>query len=293
MPLISELKRDDLIQVWYASASGKIGNLKEWFDVLMVQGPQFAYFPEPRKSFLVVHDTFISEAEELFTDCGIQVVSSRQFLRGVMGDDDDEEVFIEEKVEEWISELKVLVMIGEQQPQVAYSALVKSLQSKWNFVQRVVHGGRSSYHKLEELLAGVELPSLFGTEVTTEERDLFALPARSGGLGVYNPERRGEGSFVNSRNGCQLIIGAIKGLVNYEVQSHLSMIADVKSEYRKSNDLNHIDEFKSVITNFDRNRKGGLIVQRQYVMLLGIWGHWFGIKSDESLSLKRRLVHKH
>ena len=112
LPLVSELKRDDVTQVWYAddaSASGQIESLKKWFDVLMARGPQFGYFPEPKKSFLVVHDTFINHAEQVFIDCGIQVVSSRRFLGGIIGDSDDEMRYIDGKVDEWINELKVLV----------------------------------------------------------------------------------------------------------------------------------------------------------------------------------------
>ena len=42
----------------------------------MARDPQFGYFPEPKKIFLVVHDTFINRAEKVFIDCGIQVVST-------------------------------------------------------------------------------------------------------------------------------------------------------------------------------------------------------------------------
>ena len=124
----------------------------------MERGPQYGYFPEPNKSFLVVDDSFVNEAETLFDDCGIQVVSSRRFLGGMIGDSNDEIRFIDSKVDDWICELNVLALIGEKQPQVAYSALVKSLQSKWNFVQRVVPGGQSCYSKLEKCLADVILP---------------------------------------------------------------------------------------------------------------------------------------
>ena len=84
-------------------------------------------------------------------------------MGGIIGDSDDEMryMYIDGKVDEWIDELKVLAMIGEKQPQVAYSALVKSLQSKWNFVQRVIQGGQMSYHRLEEFLADVLLPAFF------------------------------------------------------------------------------------------------------------------------------------
>ena len=194
--------------------------MKEWFDVLMLCGPQFGYFPEQKKRFLVVHDSFFREAEKLFDGYGLRVVSCKRFLGGLIGDRDDEIRFVDEKVEEWMSELKVFSMIGGKQPQVAYSALVKSLQCKWNFVQRVTQAGSSSYRGLEKLLTEDMLPKRFGTEITEEERDLFALPTRFGGLGIFNPAKKSEQSYVNSRCSCQKISEAIKGLIEFDVQSH-------------------------------------------------------------------------
>ena len=116
-------------------------------------------------------------------------------------------------------------------------------------------GGQMSYHRLEKFLADVLLPAFFGTEVTNEERDLFSLPSRLGGLGVFNPEKKSGQSYVYSRRSCQSIIGAIKGLVQFEIQSHLSTIAGVKSDYKKSIELNYEEDFNTVIVRFDKNRQ--------------------------------------
>ena len=76
-----------------------------------------------------------------------------------------------------------------------------------------------------------------------------------GGLGVFNPEKKSGQSYVYSRRSCQSIIGAIKGLVQFEIQSHLSTIAGVKSDYKKSIELNYEEDLNTVIVRFDKNRQ--------------------------------------
>ena len=60
-PLIDKLSgavnKDECKQVWYAddsSAAGKIMEMKKWWDVLNHTGPQYGYFPLPKKTTLFV-----------------------------------------------------------------------------------------------------------------------------------------------------------------------------------------------------------------------------------------------
>ena len=50
------------------------------------RGTWFGYFPEPSKSYLVVDRSLVVDAKELFDGLGINVVSSRKLLGGVVGD---------------------------------------------------------------------------------------------------------------------------------------------------------------------------------------------------------------
>jgi len=80
LPLIWSLHNPTCwMQLWYAddaSAGGSLLDLRDWFSLLCSRGPAFGYFPEPTKSFVVVSERFRGEAEAVFGDLGVQVVTS-------------------------------------------------------------------------------------------------------------------------------------------------------------------------------------------------------------------------
>ena len=65
------------------------------------------------------------------------MVQSSKLLGGVIGDEESKSKFVDYMVEKWLLKLESITLIATQQPQVAYSALVRSLQSEWSFVYRV------------------------------------------------------------------------------------------------------------------------------------------------------------
>lgn len=142
-------------------------------------GPCLVIFLNQRKA--------ASEARSLFSDLGINVVRSCRFLGGVIGDRPGRERFLAGKVSDWCLRLKLLSEISVTQPQASYVALVKSLQQEWSFVQRVSLDCSNLFSDIEHSLLNNFLPSLLGTtnNITSDERLLFSLPVRMGGLNRY------------------------------------------------------------------------------------------------------------
>ena len=149
----------------------------------------YGYFVEPSKSCVVVDESFASEAESMFSEYGVKVVRSQRLLGGVIGDEAGRLNYIQELVKAWKSNLESLALIAETQPQAAFSALTKSMQFQWSYVQRVVPGCQSLFDELESVIFEKFLPAMFGCEVSSLERELFSLPARMSGLGVFNQMR--------------------------------------------------------------------------------------------------------
>ena len=104
---------------------------------------------------------FATQASEVFGELGVQVVTSRRLLGGVVGDEDGRAGFVSYLVEKWVNKLDILTTIANQQPKVAYAAVVKSLQWEWNFAQCVIPQHEKPFSELEQTVAKKVLPAIF------------------------------------------------------------------------------------------------------------------------------------
>ena len=86
------------------------------------------------------------------------------------------------------------------QPQAAYAALTHGIMSKWLYVARTIPNISDLFLPLEEAIRHRFLPALTGRSgITDEERDLFALPCRLGGLGIPNPTKVVGKQYISSQ----------------------------------------------------------------------------------------------
>ena len=81
LPLIQALvDHDKWDQNWYTDDSAccaVLPRLREWFDKLSELRPDFGYYPEPRKTILVVDLKDEAETHGLFDELGVSVVSGQ------------------------------------------------------------------------------------------------------------------------------------------------------------------------------------------------------------------------
>jgi len=54
------------------------------------------------------------------------------------------------------------------------------------------------FYELENCLSSIFIPALFGIEVSLAERQLFSLPLREGGLGIFNLTTTSDNCFLSS-----------------------------------------------------------------------------------------------
>ena len=96
--------------------------------------------------------------------------------------------YVTEKVEHWATELERLSIIAKTQPHAVHAALTHSLSSKYSFIMPTVPSIGNLLQTLEYILQQKFIPALTGKLVLSDlERQLFALPARLGSIGVTNP----------------------------------------------------------------------------------------------------------
>ena len=191
LPLITQLQ-GFIKQSWYAddaAGGGDILSFKRWWDLLLLLGPRYSYFPNRAKSWLVVKEGVEDTTREVFCDSDIHITGDGHCnLAGVIGSEAYEQQFLQQKVQDWISDIKKLSTIAESQPHAAYSAYCHGLSFWWNYFFRVCTSSPSLFQPLEDCICSDLILKLLGRDFPGKvERDLFSLPVRLGGLGLFIP----------------------------------------------------------------------------------------------------------
>ena len=186
-PLIHRLKHDTTKQIWFAddaTAGGKFNNLREWWDCHINIGPEYGYFPNASKTWLIVKEGYKDEATSTFEGTQVVIIEEGQkYLGSAIGKQTFIESYVQQKVTTWIDELDRLSSIAITQPHAAFTAFTHGLTSKWTYLARTTPNIEYLIKPLEETIRKVFLPNLTGQNAFNDmERDLLALPARLGDL---------------------------------------------------------------------------------------------------------------
>ena len=194
IPLIRKLKQkaENVDQVRYADdacGGAKIADLKQWWDCLNHLGPKFGYYTNASKTWLLTKREHRAKAEEVFAGTGVKITSDgRPYLGAPLGSEEYIASFLTDKVNEWTEEVDLLSSIAASQPHAAHAAFTHGMTSKWNYMSRTVPNISANLQPLERVIRTKLIPALTGRSTPNDlERDLLALPARLGGIGLTNP----------------------------------------------------------------------------------------------------------
>ena len=138
-------------------------------------------------------------AKELFDELGVTVVPGQRFLGGFIGNQSGTTEFVEQKVRAWIHCVEKLTKAAESQPQAALAAFTRSLQSEWVYMQRVIPNCADAFTPLRNIINKKFLLTVIGRSISDQEKTLFSLPARIGGLGVRDPVESAQQVYWVSR----------------------------------------------------------------------------------------------
>ena len=117
----------------------------------------------------------------------------QKYLGSAIGKQTFIESYVQRKVTTWINELERLSSIAITQPHAAFAAFTHGLTSRWTYLARTTPNIADLIKPLEETIRKVFLPNLTGQNAFNDmERNMLALPARHGGLGILDPCRTSE-----------------------------------------------------------------------------------------------------
>ena len=157
-------------------------------------GPKYGYYPNNRKTRLLVTPDLYTQAVEVFVNTGLEIVSDGvSYLGGVIGS----EAFISEKlsqkVQSWVSEVTTLSNIAESEPHAAFAGFTNGVSDSWNYFARVtnissLNSSSDPLLPLETVIYRNLIPQLTGLyDLSDTIHKLLSLPYRFGGLNITNP----------------------------------------------------------------------------------------------------------
>ena len=265
-PLVDALHQEDLDpldpayrrQSWYAddcSSLGRLLGIKDWWEKLNQHGPMYGYFPKPDKTTLILKSPeLLQQAEALFSGTGIKVrCDGHRYLGAAIGSDSFKSSYVEDKVKNWVKDVKQLAEYSVEEPQVGLSAFTKGLCHRWAFIQRTIPGISSLFSPLEDCIRDTLIPAIVGRKVSDIERLMLSLPVRHGGLGISNPvltcQREYEASKTITQGLADLIYRQKRDLSLWNTQEQDQLIKDLK----KTKEENLVNTHKEVLENLNDN----------------------------------------
>ena len=197
-PLISLLSHyvTNVYQVWLAddaTGAGNLPNLKEWWDQITREGRKIGYHVKPSKSWLILKDPGkLKEAEDIFKHSPIKITTSgKRHLGAAIGSIEFRTSYMEEKVDKWCEKIKSLSQIAKSQPQTAYAAYIHGEQHKYTYFLKTLNNIADILTPLDSIISNEFIPTLFGSNISFNEREILSLPIKEGGMGlVYKAKWR-------------------------------------------------------------------------------------------------------
>ena len=185
-----------------ASAAGKLSDLKVWWKSIIKEGERFGYFVKPSKSWLILKNPDrLSKTETLFADTPINITTAgKQHLGAALGTEEYKFDYIDHKVTEWCERLRKLSEIAKSQPHAAYAAYIHGEQHRYTYFMRTLNGIEENLKPVDKVLEEVFIPTLFGRDVTLEEREVLSLQVKEGGLGLRKISSNSSSTYQTSKS---------------------------------------------------------------------------------------------
>ena len=168
------------------------------------------YFANAKKTWLLVKESSLSVARDLFKGTEVNVITEgRPYLGAPLGTSQYIEGFVQAKVDTWRTVILSLTEIASSQPHTAYSAFTHGLSNLWLFLCRTTPNIHHLLEPLEETIRTNFIPTLTGRAPPNDiERKLFSLPARLGGLNIISPS-----SLSREYEASQLLTSSLRSLI--------------------------------------------------------------------------------
>ena len=184
----------------------------------------------------------------MFKSTAINVTSEgHKHLGAVIGLQEYQKEYVDEKVSEWVSEIAQLAEFAATELQACYSAYMFGLKHRWTYFLRTIPDSQDLIEPLKSAISHVLIPAITGRKCNQLERDVLSLPARLGGLGLGNPLIEAPREYKTSVATTAPLVEQIKAQ-----QHHLPEDSAVKSSKQTSQHKRDKDVKERVKSVYER-----------------------------------------
>ena len=199
--LVNKLNAKEVAFADDFTVAGKLSSIKDYWNQLTSIGPKYGYFPKASKSYLIVKEDQLPNATALFDNSNVNItVKRKRHLGAIVASDGYKREYVDELVKDWNSQLCMLSIVAERQPQAAYSAFVSAFKNKLSYFMRTILNIRNLFLPNQNTIRNRFIPAITGGRIChDEERKLLSLPTRDGELAIPIFHEQAEVENNNSR----------------------------------------------------------------------------------------------
>ena len=243
-PLITSLQAASSVkQCWFAddaSGAGSIMEIRTWWDALSTLGPDFGYFPNDRKCWIIAKPAKEESVRKAFKDTSINVtVQGQKHLGAAIGSREYLEEYVSEKVTNWINDIAKLAEFALSQPQACYAAYIFGLKHRWTYFLRTLPDIQDLLEPLEDAISHMLIPAITERKCNQLDRNILALPVRLGGLGLGNPSLEARCEYASSVKVTKPLVEQIVSQSHQLPEDSLTKLAEQEVRSERSKELEH------------------------------------------------------
>ena len=177
------------------------------------------------------HAVAHAEAAVAASPFAFKIQQGSRYLGSFIGEQHVLDPWLQTKIDSWVHSVEALAGAAARYPQAAYTALERSVQQQWQFVQRTTPNISPRFEQVRQALTDTFLPALFGERLEADDPrlPLAQLPVRYSGLGLLDPVRSASRNYKASLSAAQHFLAATLGNTRFSTMDHASSVASAKS----------------------------------------------------------------
>ena len=226
LPLTEALQEAEptVLQPWYPDDTAAIGwvlRIARFMKMLKFLGPHRGYFPEPAKSIIICKPEHRKAVETALAEFNFRYEEGHHYVGGFIGTTDAKLAWLKPKIEAWVYGVQELASVAKHFPQTAHAGLTMSLQSEWQYLQRVCKGIGQEFGPVEEAIRQDFLPALFAEKepLSATHRTCTSLSTGLAGFNISDPTGSADRSFVASQDSVDILVDSLSKVVSCQLQS--------------------------------------------------------------------------